>query len=69
MPPGFPVHPKLQRIIGNRRKELDDDRIDWALAEALAFGSLLLEDTPVRLAGQDTRGERSANATRCSSTT
>ena len=46
VPPGFTVHPKLQRIIGNRRKELDDDRIDWSLAEALAFGSLLLEGTP-----------------------
>ena len=54
-PPGFEVHPKLLRIIGNRRKELDEDRIDWSLAEALAFGSLLLEGTPVRLAGQDTR--------------
>lgn len=54
-PPGFEVHPKLLRIIGNRRKELDDDRVDWSLAEALAFGSLLLEGTPVRLAGQDTR--------------
>jgi 2-oxoglutarate dehydrogenase E1 component len=54
-PPGFEVHPKLLRIIGNRRKELDEDRVDWSLAEALAFGSLLLEGTPVRLAGQDTR--------------
>jgi 2-oxoglutarate decarboxylase len=54
-PPGFEVHPKLLRIIGNRRKELDEDRIDWSLAEALAFGSLILEGTPVRLAGQDTR--------------
>ncbi len=55
VPPGFSVHPKLQRIIGNRRKELDEDRVDWSLAEALAFGSLLLEGTSVRLAGQDTR--------------
>ena len=54
-PPGFEVHPKLLRIIGNRGKELDEDRVDWSLAEALAFGSLLLEGTPVRLAGQDTR--------------
>jgi 2-oxoglutarate dehydrogenase E1 component len=54
-PPGFAVHPKLQRIIGNRRKNFDEDHVDWALAEALAFGSLLLEHTPVRLAGQDTR--------------
>jgi 2-oxoglutarate dehydrogenase E1 component len=55
VPPGFQVHPKLLRIIGNRRKELDEDRVDWSLAESLAFGSLLLEGTPVRLAGQDTR--------------
>src|SRR5213079_1445731 len=55
VPPGFQVHPKLLRIIGNRRKELDEDRVDWSLAETLAFGSLLLEGTPVRLAGQDTR--------------
>src|SRR4029078_338518 len=54
-PPAFQPHPKLLRIIGNRRKELDEDRVDWSLAEALAFGSLLLEGTPVRLAGQDTR--------------
>ncbi len=55
VPADFAVHPKLQRIIGNRRKELDEDKIDWSLAEALAFGSLLVEGTPVRLAGQDTR--------------
>ena len=55
VPPGFAVHPKLQRIIGNRRQQFEEDRIDWSLAEALAFGSLLLEGTPVRLAGQDTR--------------
>ena len=55
VPPGFAVHPKLQRIIGNRRQQFAEDRIDWSLAEALAFGSLLLEGTPVRLAGQDTR--------------
>ena len=34
---------------------LEKDGVDWALAEALAFGSLVLEGTPVRLAGQDTR--------------
>ena len=33
----------------------DEGEVDWALAEALAFGSLLLEGTSVRLAGQDTR--------------
>ena len=38
-----------------RRAEFDRDEIDWALAEALAYGSLVLEGTTVRLAGQDTR--------------
>src|SRR5947207_13772313 len=42
-PPGFEPHPKLARILANRRTEFDNDQIDWALAEALASGSLLLE--------------------------
>jgi 2-oxoglutarate dehydrogenase E1 component len=54
-PEGIEPHPKLARIIGNRRTEFENDHIDWALAEELAFGSLLLEGTPVRVAGQDTR--------------
>jgi len=54
-PDGFAVHPKLRKILEQRRVQFDGDAIDWALAEALAFGSLLLEGTPVRLAGQDTR--------------
>jgi 2-oxoglutarate dehydrogenase E1 component len=54
-PDGFSVSPKLERILKARRAEFDADRIDWALAEALAFGSLVVEGNPVRLAGQDTR--------------
>ena len=54
-PPGFEPHPKLARILAARRTQFDRDQVDWALAEALAFGSLLLEGTPVRVAGQDTR--------------
>ena len=49
------MHPKLERILKNRRTEFDANKVDWALAESLAFGSLLLEGTPVRVAGQDTR--------------
>src|SRR5437588_5109141 len=53
---GFVVHPKIVRQLEARRKEMEDRQpIDWAFAEALAFGSLLLEGTPVRLTGQDTR--------------
>jgi 2-oxoglutarate dehydrogenase E1 component len=54
-PADFHVHPKLERLIGQRRTHFDDNQVDWALAEALSFGSLLIEGTPVRVAGQDTR--------------
>jgi 2-oxoglutarate dehydrogenase E1 component len=53
VPAGFTVHPKLVRQIERRREALDAD-IDWAHAEALAYGSLLAEETPIRLTGQDT---------------
>jgi 2-oxoglutarate dehydrogenase E1 component len=53
VPAGFTVHSKLVRQIDRRRDALDG-AIDWAHAEALAFGSLLAEGTPIRLTGQDT---------------
>jgi 2-oxoglutarate decarboxylase len=53
VPAGFTVHPKLARQIERRRGALDG-AIDWAHAEALAYGSLLAEGTPIRLTGQDT---------------
>jgi 2-oxoglutarate dehydrogenase E1 component len=53
VPDGFTVHPKLVRQIERRRDALDGG-IDWAHAEALAYGSLLAEGTPIRLTGQDT---------------
>ena len=55
VPEGFAVNPKLERQLAARRAEFDRDEIDWALAEALAFGSVVLDGTPVRLSGQDTR--------------
>ncbi len=54
-PEGFTVHPKLERILQAHRVAFDKGEVDWSLAETFAFGSLLLEGTPVRLAGQDTR--------------
>jgi 2-oxoglutarate dehydrogenase E1 component len=54
-PEDFTVHPKLLKQIMLRRTMLEKDAIDWSLAEALAFGSLLLEKIPIRLAGQDSR--------------
>jgi multifunctional 2-oxoglutarate metabolism enzyme len=54
-PDDFSVHPKLERILQAHRVAFDSDQVDWSLAETLAFGSLVLEGTPVRLAGQDSR--------------
>ena len=54
-PEGFTIHPKLERQFAQRRALLEGGEVDWALAEALAFGSLTLEGTNVRLMGQDSR--------------
>ncbi len=55
-PEGFTVHPKLSRQFAARAKHYDETgMVDWATAEAFAIGSLILEGTPVRLAGEDTR--------------
>src|SRR5690606_38436260 len=55
VPDGFTVHPKLARQFETRSRMFHDDEVDWALAESLAFGSILLEGNSVRLAGQDSR--------------
>jgi multifunctional 2-oxoglutarate metabolism enzyme len=53
-PSEFTVHPKLTSFNDKRREALAKNTyMDWAYAEALAFGSLVLEGTPVRLSGQD----------------
>jgi 2-oxoglutarate dehydrogenase E1 component len=54
VPEGFHLHRTIQRFLDNRKKMLDTgEGLDWAMAEALAFGSLLLEGHRVRLSGQD----------------
>lgn len=57
IPDGFTPHPTLEkRFLSRRRDALDKgEGIDWAFAESLAFGGLLIEDHPVRLSGQDCR--------------
>ena len=55
VPENFTVHPKLMPQLQRRHAALDDATIDWAGGEALAFGSLLLDGHPIRLAGQDAR--------------
>jgi len=55
LPEDFTVNPKLQRVVLDKRVEMvsGGKNIDWGCAEMLAFGSLLLEGTNVRLTGQD----------------
>ena len=55
VPNGFVVHPKLARQFEARRQLWETGKVDWATAEALALGTLLVEGTDIRLAGQDTR--------------
>ncbi len=54
-PAGFTVHPKIAQLLNKRVDMSRNGKIDWGFGELLAFGSLLLEGTPVRLAGQDAR--------------
>ncbi|MEE4211777.1 MAG: 2-oxoglutarate dehydrogenase E1 component [Parvularcula sp.] len=54
VPSNLTIHKTLKRILDAKKKTLDaGENIDWATAEALAFGSLLLEGYRVRLSGQD----------------
>ncbi|GAA1648066.1 multifunctional oxoglutarate decarboxylase/oxoglutarate dehydrogenase thiamine pyrophosphate-binding subunit/dihydrolipoyllysine-residue succinyltransferase subunit [Microbacterium flavum] len=54
-PEGFTVHAKLQQLLEKRLDMSRNGSVDWAFGELLAFGSLLMEGTNVRLAGQDAR--------------
>ena len=54
IPKTFKVHRTMQRVLDARRKMIEDGAgLDWAMAEHLAFGTLLLDGFPVRLSGQD----------------
>ncbi|MEY2559246.1 MAG: 2-oxoglutarate dehydrogenase component [Verrucomicrobiota bacterium] len=57
VPENFDVIPKVKRTVLDRRREVFEagGPYEWHYAEALAFGSLLLEGIPVRLSGQDSR--------------
>ncbi|KAH9848789.1 dehydrogenase E1 and transketolase domain-containing protein 1 [Lenzites betulinus] len=54
VPEGFEIHPRLQRHVKHRLQAVESGQgLDWATAEALAFGSLMLEGYDVRISGQD----------------
>src|SRR6202453_3020651 len=55
-PRSFHIHPKIKKLLEQRREMGRGERLfDYGMAEALAFGSLLLQGTPVRLSGQDSQ--------------
>ncbi len=54
-PADFTIHPKLQQAMQKRAASVSEGGIDWGTGEMIAFGSLLMDGTPVRLAGQDSR--------------
>ncbi len=54
LPEGFKINPKIKRLLQTRSKAFQENlSVDWAFGEALAFGTLLIEGTPIRLSGQD----------------
>ncbi|MGH7901774.1 MAG: 2-oxoglutarate dehydrogenase E1 component, partial [Thermodesulfobacteriota bacterium] len=57
LPKDFTPHPKLERTLLRKRKALEnpnDHNVDWAMAEEIAFASILADGTAIRLTGQDT---------------
>ncbi|MGH9704597.1 MAG: 2-oxoglutarate dehydrogenase E1 component, partial [Candidatus Acidiferrales bacterium] len=55
-PAGFHIHPKVKKLLEQRAEMGAGKRpVDYGMAEALAFGSLLKQGIPVRLSGQDSR--------------
>jgi len=54
-PEGFSVHTKLGQLLERRHTMSTEGGIDWGFGEVAAFGSLLMDGVPVRLAGQDSR--------------
>jgi 2-oxoglutarate decarboxylase len=55
LPDGFTIHSRVKPVFARRATMSREGNIDWAFAELLAFGSLVLDGTMVRLSGQDSR--------------
>lgn len=53
LPKDLTFFKKVDRIIADRKMMMNDGRLDWAMAELLAYGTLVNEGHPVRLSGQD----------------
>ena len=55
IPESFQAHKKIRKLFADRERMVKENKLDWAMGELLAYGSLLTEGYPIRLSGQDTR--------------
>ncbi len=55
LPDNFSPLSKVNRLFKSKRKQLDNNQLDWAMGELLAYGSILLAGKDVRMSGQDVR--------------
>ena len=55
LPKDFDVVSKVKRVVKGKKKLWDNQELDWAMGELLAYGSILLENKNVRMSGQDVR--------------
>ena len=55
IPEHFHPHTKIKKLIQSRQKKVKEDQLDWALCELAAYGTLCLENHPVRISGQDSK--------------
>ncbi|MDI9313474.1 MAG: 2-oxoglutarate dehydrogenase E1 component [Hydrotalea sp.] len=54
VPANFTIHPKIDNLLKTKKESIENGaKIDWGTAEALGYGSLLLEGVPIRLSGED----------------
>lgn len=54
-PEGIHLHPKIKRILKKRREDLSNNKLDWAVCELSAYGTLIKDGFSVRLTGQDSK--------------
>jgi 2-oxoglutarate dehydrogenase E1 component len=54
IPEGFQLHPKLERLVKERLSMVEENKaIDWGMAEFLAYATLIWQNIPIRISGQD----------------
>ena len=53
VPEDLKIHPKVEKILTRRKKDFEEDKLDWASCELAAYGTLIKEGFSVRLTGQD----------------